>query len=89
MQRFVVIFRDADQESLPTFTAKVERTFEKRHKIGLGAWVIATESEMPHEVCQKLGMTSPDSPIPGFVGRLDEYNGWMERDLWEKLRQWH
>ena len=63
---------------------------ENSYKIRDGIWVVASELETCGEVADAIGIgTKPDARWPlGLVGKIEDVNGFMEADLWEKLNVW-
>ena len=73
----------------PVTERAIQSNFKDRYfKIEAGSvWVVASESAACNDICQKLGM-HPKSNRTGVVVKMDEYNGFFVRSLWEKITQW-
>jgi len=67
--------------------AILERFPEHNHRIAENAWIVATEEKLPFVVSDMVGF-SPKTGAVGVVVKCDDYNGYFERALWEKMSAW-
>ena len=86
MNRFLVIIRPGESDlNSQTITEKFPDYYEVVPKC---VWAIASkEHNTTVRVMDVLGMTD-ESDSTGVVVKIDEYNGYFERGLWETLRTW-
>ncbi len=85
MNCFVVVLRSGNADAKQI----IESKFENRHYTVLpdSVWVIASEKSAPSDICEMLGIQR-NTGITGLVVRTDEYNGFFNRALWEKMSEW-
>lgn len=50
-------------------------------------WAVAADENTCVDVCERLGITSIGGG-PGVVSKIEDYYGFYDRALWEKLNAW-
>ena len=50
-------------------------------------WAVAADENTCADVCERLGIT-PSGSGRGVVSKIEEYYGFYDRALWEKLNAW-
>ena len=75
--------------SNPLTEQAIQRHFpDHNYKIVPGKlWAIASELATCIDICQILGLNA-ESNRTGVVVKMDEYNGFFERGVWEKVNEW-
>ena len=74
--------------------SKVEAAFPDHLTLNELAWVIATDLKTCSDVCAEVGLKPPPREgtlqdfSTGLVVKLEEYNGFFARELWEKIDVW-
>ena len=94
MYCYLISLKDDDLEDMPPPDADasfVGETFEEAYTFIEGAtWIVGTDIETCSEVLEALGigMDGERSSYSCVVVRFSEYNGFVERGLWEKVAAW-
>ena len=84
MHRYVVI-------SAKVETDELQRLFPETYPLKEGnAWMIGTSMNTSADVSKSLGFTSQegDKARSGIVVKVDEYYGFYDKSLWQKLDAW-
>ena len=50
-------------------------------------WAVAADENTCVDVCERLGIT-PSGDVWGVVSKIEEYLGFYDRALWQKLNAW-
>ena len=81
MNRFVVYLPDGE--------GVLERHFPNNHVLNDDLWAIAASEFTCAEISEKLGIQTPSGgDRTGVVFRIEDYYGFFDRALWEKLNAW-
>ena len=51
-------------------------------------WVVASEEATCADLCTRLGIGPSPGGIRGVVSKMDEFYGYYDRSLWDKLGVW-
>ena len=78
MDCFIVVSEDID-------SALIEQKFPYNYALTPSAWAIGGEGTCG-DICDKLGLSIERG---GVVVKLVSYNGYFDRNLWEKIDYWH
>lgn len=65
----------------------VTQAFRDHSQVSDDVWVVAGEQGTCADVCDKLGIGTPTG-TRGVVVKLDDYYGFFDRALWEKINEW-
>ena len=83
MKRFIAISKDEE------VLAAVPKRFPDQHyEIQHGVWAVAATNKTIGDICVMLGIHPSDEGHAGVVVNASDYNGYFNKDLWEKLQLW-
>ena len=85
MHCYIIVFGDQSANAQQA----LEREFPQYHHLVVPdrVWVIGSVKPTCGEVCEAIGMV-PGGEHNGVVVRVDDYNGYFARSLWEKIALW-
>lgn len=81
MNCYLVVSPNVDDETLAKAFADFYTVPPK------GAWVVASALGTSADVCNALGLTA-DLARNRIVVRLDDYYGFHNKDLWDRIAAW-
>ena len=85
MYCYLVVFGPGDADA----STVVSETFPDRSftVVPERVWVVASERATCGDICEAVDMV-PGGRHTGVVSRMNEYNGYFSRSLWEKVNHW-
>ncbi len=84
MNRFIIISPDADR-----IKKMVREMFpDTNYEIMLGVWAVADTDKVPSDIARMLCIDGTVADNTGVVFHMEDYNGFYDSALWEKLNLW-
>ena len=84
MNRFIIISPNVDQIEKTV----LEKFPDTHYKIMSGVWAVAGTDKVPSDIATMLGIDGTVNNNKGVVFHMEDYNGFYDSTLWEKLNLW-
>ena len=73
----------------PSLKTKLTQAFPDHHEVATNVWAVAGKQRTCADVCNALGIkTSAGKGDSGVVCKFNEYYGYFDRALWDKIASW-